>query len=262
MLKAENLVKVYERQTVLQQVSSQVQAGECLGILGPNGSGKSTFLKICAGAVNPDQGSVWISGQSIGDMKPKERARRIAVLPQRGLPPFPISVKEYLLMGREPYQTWWPWYQKSDYQKVEEWIHKLQLQEDQAKTLDQLSGGERQRVAIGQAMIQEPEYLLLDEPLNHLDLKYQYTLFRLLDQLKKEKNLVIVIVLHDINLAAQYCDQLLFLKEGRVMGYGKPHEVIHPELIEKVFEVKPVIVHSPEFSVPQILFSDFKKDDD
>lgn len=259
MLKAENLVKGYGRQTVLHHVYSLVPAGECLGILGPNGSGKSTFLKICAGEEIPEQGRVQISGQSILDLKPKERAQKIAVLPQHDLPPFPISVKEYLLMGREPYQKWWPWYRKTDYQKVDEWVKRLQLQDYQDKTLNQLSGGERQRVAIGQAMIQEPEYLLLDEPLNHLDLRYQYNFLHLLNQLKKEHDLVILIVLHDINLAAQYCDQLLFLKEGRVMGYGKTHEVIDPMLIEKVFGVKPVIVHPPEFSVPQILFS--KKDE-
>lgn len=254
MLKAENLVKSYGGRTVLSDIHCTIEPGQCLGVLGPNGSGKSTLLKCMSGAEQSDIGQIWLDKKILSSYSPKERAKRIAVLLQEGASPLPFTVEQFLLMGREPYQSWWPLFKKADYHIVEQWIERFDLAAYRTSSLAQLSGGERQRVAIAQAMVQAPKYLLLDEPLNHLDLQYQCLILDLLTKLKREQQLGIMIILHDINLAAQYCDQILLLKAGRVMGYGTPYEVISQEMMEQIYNVQTVVIEHPQRFVPQILF--------
>lgn len=255
MLKSKSLVKSYGKRKVLMNISSQVTPGEMLGILGSNGSGKSTLINLLAGLEQPDEGEVWLDEAPLISFSLKERAKRIALVPQGGAEALPISVEEYILMGREPYQNWWPWYQELDRFIVDKWIHQMDLHSYRTQTLSRLSGGERQRVEIAKAMVQEAKYLLLDEPTNHLDLKYQLSMFSMLKQLKEEKQIGIMIVMHDINLAAQYCDNLLFLKAGRLISYGKPKQIINHELINQVYGIGSLIIEHPQTSIPQILYS-------
>lgn len=259
MLKSRSLVKSYGKRKVLINIDSQVVAGEMLGILGPNGSGKSTLIHLLAGLEKPDEGEIWLDELPLARYSLRERAKRIAYVPQEGAEALSISVEEYILMGREPYQNWWPWYKEKDWQVVNRWIHQMDLGSYRTQLLSRLSGGERQRVEIAKAMAQEPDYILLDEPTNHLDLKYQLSILAMLQRLKEEMEIGIMIVIHDINLAAQYCDHLLFLKEGRVIGYGTPKQIITQELISQVYGVGSWMIEHPQTAIPQILY--FRKEE-
>jgi len=254
MLKAINIVKCYGHQKVLHNIHLKVRAGEMLGILGPNGSGKSTFLRILAGIEQPDDGEIWLDDVRLTQFSPKERAQQIAVVPQEGAEAsLSITVEEYILMGREPYQRWWPWYVDEDRRLVAQWMRELDLDCSQDRPLSALSGGERQRTEIARAMVQEPQYVMLDEPTNHLDLRYQLATLSMLKRLKEEKGIAVIIVMHDVNLAAQYCDHLLFLRSGRRIGYGKPEQIINQELIREVYGVDVLIIKHPRMSIPQVL---------
>lgn len=254
MLKATNLTKSYGKRKVLIHVDCQVSAGEMLGILGPNGSGKSTLIRLLSGLEPPDKGKIWLNETPLVQFSVKERARQLAVVPQEGAEALPISVEEYLFMGREPYQHWWPWYRADDEKIVNDWIQQLDLQSFKAHPLYGLSGGERQRVEIAKVMVQAAKYILLDEPTNHLDLKYQLAVLSMLKQLKEEQQIAIVIVMHDINLAAQFCDSLLFLKDGRRIDYGQPAQIITQDLMQTVYGVDALVISHPKTSIPQVLY--------
>jgi iron complex transport system ATP-binding protein len=259
MIKATNLVKKYGNRKVLSGVHTQIREGEILGILGPNGSGKSTLIRLLSGLEQPDQGEIWLDEVPLSRFSIKERAKRIAVVPQEGAETLSISVEEYVLMGREPYQRWWPWYQANDWMIADRWIRQLDVHPFRNQPLYCLSGGERQRAEIAKVMVQEPKYVFLDEPTNHLDLKYQVSTLSMLKRLKQEKQMAIMIVMHDLNLAAQYCDHLLFLKDGQRIGYGKPAQIIDQELIQEVYGIDALVIQHPKTSIPQVLYQSRKE---
>ncbi|TVY07677.1 ABC transporter ATP-binding protein [Paenibacillus cremeus] len=251
------LSKVFGSRRVLEEVSFQVKPGEWLGILGPNGSGKSTLLQLIAGVDRPATGEVRLDDQPVGQLARQALARKLAVLQQEALPPLSYTVREVIEMGRYPFQNWLG--DEPDASAgyaetlVERILEELRLGALAERPLDRLSGGERQRVALGKAMAQEPQLLLLDEPTTFLDIGYQVEMMSLVRTWQQERGLTVISVLHDLNLAAQYCDRLMLLHDGRAAGLGKPEDVLTAELLERVYGTRPYILPHPDSGVPQIL---------
>ncbi|MDF2720790.1 MAG: transporter ATP-binding protein [Paenibacillus sp.] len=256
MIEVNRLSKAYDGTTVVNDVSFAVQEGETLGIIGPNGSGKSTLLKFISGVERPDTGDIRLAGKPLSSYSRKQLARLIAVLQQDALPPIGFTVREVLEMGRFPYQNWLgdePDMASGDL--IDGIMERLRLKRFEERTLEHLSGGERQRVALGKVMAQQPRLLLLDEPTTYLDIGYQLQMMDTVRRWQQTEKLTVVSVLHDLNLAAQYCDRLLLIQHGRIVKIGTPWEVLDSELIERVYETKPIITAHPLTGAPQLLLA-------
>lgn len=260
MLRAKGLTKRYGGRTVLRGVDFRLGQGETVGLIGPNGSGKTTLVRLLSGEEKPDEGRVLLEGRELSAWHPRERAKKMAVLPQEGLPPVPFTVEEVVKMGRHPHMRR-PWMGREDRMAVESILERTGLVRDRHRPVDSLSGGERQRVAIAKAMAQEPRLLILDEPTTYLDIRHQLEILDEVRRWRKERGLAVLMVLHDLNLAAQYCDRLLLLQEGELVGAGKPSEVIRSDLIRKVYGVEAVIIRHPDGGVPQVLLKSREKQD-
>lgn len=245
-----------ERQAV-RPLDWTVRRGEFWAVLGPNGSGKSSLLGLIAGAERPSAGEVRLDGRPLADYGRREAARRLAVLPQEGLPPLGITVRDALEMGRFPYRDRFG--RDRDPAAAEELLARiagrLELTALLSRRLDELSGGQRQRAALGQVMAQQPKILLLDEPTAYLDIYYQLDVMELVREWREEEGLTVVAVLHDLNLAAQYAERLLLLREGSRAAEGSPEEVLTPDIVGGLFGVQPpVVVRRKEIGAPQLLF--------
>lgn len=251
----ERVVKRYGARTVLNGIDFQVEPGEWFGILGPNGGGKSTLLQAMAGVEPIDVGTVKLSGKPVGEYSRKALARQVAVLQQDALPPVGFTVQEVVEMGRYPYQNWFGDEAEDAAALVDRVIRWLKLEPLRERPVDALSGGERQRVALGKAMAQQPKLLLLDEPTTFLDIGFQLEMMDRIRLWQKECGMTVVSVLHDLNLAAQYCDRLLLLHEGVIAGIGGAGDVLQEDLLERVYGTRPFVVSHPERSVPQILLA-------
>ncbi|MEI7026019.1 heme ABC transporter ATP-binding protein [Paenibacillus sp. y28] len=239
--------------TILSRVSFEVAQGEMVGIIGPNGSGKSTLLRLLAGIERPHEGSVKLEGRQSREYPRKELARWLAVLQQDALPDVAFSVREVVEMGRYPFQNWLGREEADSALQVERILQRLQLSEIAERTVDRLSGGERQRVALAKVMAQQPRLLLLDEPTTYLDIGYQLQFMDHVRQWQREEGLTAVAVLHDLNLAAMYCDRLLVLHQGRIADAGLPADVLQSGRIEQVYGTLPLVVPHPENGAPQLL---------
>ena len=249
----QDLRKLYGNQAVLDGVQFAVRPGECFGIIGPNGSGKSTLLKMLSGVERADSGHVHLNGVDIAKMKIKQIARKIAVLLQEALSPVDYSVRDVIEMGRYPHQNWWGIDDTECTSLIADISYKLCLEHLLHRAVSTLSGGERQRVAIAKAMAQQPDLLLLDEPTTFLDIGYQMQMMDMVRNWQVEQGITVITVLHDLNLAAQYCDRILILNQGKQIALGTPAEVISDHLIESVYGTRPIILEHPVSAIPQIL---------
>ncbi|WP_330273029.1 ABC transporter ATP-binding protein [Lentzea sp. NBC_00516] len=219
-------------------------SGEVVGIVGPNGSGKSTTLRCVYRALKPDAGTVLLDGENVH--KRHDVARHLAALTQESQVEFDFTVAEVVEMGRLPHDR----DPARDSRVVSEALSTVDVSHLASRSFLSLSGGERQRVLIARAIAQEPRVLVLDEPTNHLDIRHQLDVLRLTRGL----GITVLTVLHDLNLAASFCDRLYVLDEGRIVASGTPAEVLVPELIAKVFHVTAHVVRHPTTGVPQLLF--------
>ncbi|MFD0711415.1 ABC transporter ATP-binding protein [Paenibacillus sp. GCM10027626] len=253
MIEAKAVTKLIDGRPVLSGISFQMPEGAMYGIIGPNGAGKSTLLRLMSGVDAPTEGSLTLHGKAASSYGRKELARWLAVLQQGGLDPAGFTVKEVLAMGRYPFQNWLGEEKKDAEPIIADALRLMGLTALAERKLDQLSGGERQRVALAKVMVQEPQLLLLDEPTTFLDIGYQVSLLDTVKQWQQEKKLTVVAVLHDLNLAAHYCDFLLVLNQGRIEAFGRPEQIIEPELIAQVYGAKGVVVRHPVTGVPQLL---------
>ncbi|HEY9577729.1 MAG TPA: ABC transporter ATP-binding protein, partial [Pseudobacillus sp.] len=250
MIQIEKLSGGYDSKLIIRELSFSVQKGELFGILGPNGSGKTTLLKMISGIVPAGRGSIRIKGKKIIDYKPKDLAKRLAVLPQLTPQAFSYTVKETVSLGRYAHQSGlFPIWREEDEQAVRKAMEQTGTMQFAETSLEELSGGERQRVFLAQALAQEPEILLLDEPTNHLDLSFQKELLDLLKKMASETGLTIISIFHDLNLASLYCDRLLLMEEGEMHGLGIPSEVLKEEPIQQVY--KTAIHQRPHPEVPK-----------
>ncbi|MCT8137068.1 ABC transporter ATP-binding protein [Anaerobacillus sp. CMMVII] len=262
MIVAKNLSKKYESKEVLKEVNLSVNSGEIVGIIGPNGCGKSTLMKLLSGAEVPTGGTVEINGKPIKKYKPKELARKLAVLQQEALPHIGFTVREIIEMGRYPYQNWMGeeiTERLHQYDVVDQTIRKLNLTHLENKSIDNLSGGERQRVALGKVMAQEPSILMLDEPTTFLDIGFQLQMMEIVKRWQEECQLTVVVILHDLNIASLYCHKIIMIKEGKVEKVGTPTSVIDGNLIGTIYNTKPFVIdHPSQKDSPQIILNPTK----
>ncbi|MFI5395006.1 MAG: ABC transporter ATP-binding protein [Candidatus Binatia bacterium] len=227
----------YRTAAALDDVSFDLKQGEILGILGPNGSGKSTTLRIMSGILQPQAGSVQWHGQPLARVRRSELARRMAVVPQDTTIEFPFSVMEVVLMGRAPHLGGFAFEGDRDVEVAEAAMRRTATLPLAHRSIHELSGGERQRVILARALAQEPEVLLLDEPGAFLDIRHAVDLYDLLRDLQSE-GMTLATVLHDLNLAALYCDRVALLKAGRLVHLGPPSEVITYATVRDVYETE------------------------
>ncbi|GAA1336279.1 ABC transporter ATP-binding protein [Saccharothrix algeriensis] len=235
---------------ILRGITLRAGAGEVHGIVGPNGSGKSTTLRCVYRALRPAGGVVRVDGRDLHDLPVRDTARRLAALTQDSHVEFDFTVAEVVAMGRLPHQGAFERETAEDRQVCADALSRMDAAHLAGRSFLSLSGGERQRVLIARALAQQPGVLVLDEPTNHLDISHQLAVLALTRRL----GVTVLAVLHDLNLAAAYCDHLHVLDRGRVVAGGKPAEVLTPEVLWEVFRVRAHVVPHPTSGVPQLLF--------
>lgn len=206
-----------------------------------------------SGSEKANSGTVQYEGKNVHTFSKKELAQSVAVLQQEALPPIGFTVREVVEMGRFPFQNWFGDEKKDVASLVNEVLEKMSLTSLENRELNQLSGGERQRVALAKIMVQEPSLVMLDEPTTYLDIGHQIQLMDQIRMWQKHTKLTVVSVLHDLNLAALYCDQLLLMHKGRIVKKGTPEEVLQAKLIEEVYGTSPIILEHPTANVPQMI---------
>ncbi|HEY8393832.1 MAG TPA: ABC transporter ATP-binding protein [Thermaerobacter sp.] len=243
----------YEAEPVLDGLSLRVRPGEWLGILGPNGSGKTTLLRAISGYLPARAGHVLIEGQPLSAYTVRERARRMAAVGAELPLDVPLRVAEYVALGRTPHLDGWGREGRRDWQVVGEAMARTGVAALADRPVTRLSAGERQKVMIARALAQEPRILLVDEPTSHLDIRHQLEIMDLFAGLRTRLGLTLIAVLHDINLAALYCDRLVLLREGRVFAAGEPDRVITAENIRQVYGCDVLVRPHPTAGVPQVV---------
>lgn len=223
-----------QSRTVLNGIDLNLGAGQIIGLLGPNGSGKSTLLRCLAGLLPRQTGKIYLNDTLLSKMSLRSRAKHLAFVPQHSDVDQDLSVEQIVRLGRTPHRTRFLGWDCVDERALEEAIFLMKLSQLRKRTWKQLSGGERQRTQIARALAQQPRILILDEPTNHLDIQYQLELLSLITQL----SMTVIVALHDLNLAANYCQRLVIMKQGEVIASGTPETVLTPAMIEEAWCVK------------------------
>jgi len=247
-----NLSHSFGKRNVLKHLSFSVEKGDFFIIIGPNGSGKTTLMKLMAGILRPQKGQIEILGLPKPSYSPRALARAVAFVPQRLPVDLPFTVGEAVLLGRAPYQGTLGIESKRDLEIAEQAMQFTEVDHLNSLNIGQLSGGEQQRVFIARAICQEPEIMLLDEPTAALDLAHQVKVMDLMEKLKIEKGITVIMVSHDVNLAAMYSDQVLLLKEGQVVCMGTPSEVLSFRTLEETYACKLLVDESPLGGCPRV----------
>jgi iron complex transport system ATP-binding protein len=245
MLEIKNLNFKYAQRQVLTDISCEINRGEFVGIIGPNGAGKTTLLKLIDALLSPPHNSVFFNGQSLHTYDRKSLARLIAYVPQELEVIFGYSVRDVVRMGRFPHVAGVGFLSEGDEQIVEDSIKLMDVTRFLDRKFNELSGGERQRVVIASALAQEPRVILLDEPTSSLDLHHQIEIYKILKNEQTTNKLTVIVVTHDINLAAQFCERLLLLHKGKLLSDGIPNEVLQFNTLQSVFGVNVYIDINP-----------------
>ena len=258
MIEARNIRVEVGDKSLLKGISILLNPGEIVAVLGPNGAGKSTLLKVLSGDIVPTSGVVYMSGKDLGSWSRKDIAQTRAVLPQSSALGFPFTSFDVVLMGRSPHQS--RDFTKLDYEIAQDALSAVGVQHLKDRLYTTLSGGESQRVHLARVLAQiwqpkedSPRFLLLDEPTSNLDIAFQHQTLSVVRDFS-EHNVGILIVLHDLNLAAQYAQQIVLLKDGMIaVNAGSPAEVLNPEVIESVYKMKFSVMQHPHMDCPLVL---------
>jgi iron complex transport system ATP-binding protein len=251
-IRVQKLDYAFNQYAVLKDVAFEVKTGQFFIIIGPNGSGKTTLLKMLVGLLPLKTGQIEVFSQPINRYTAKTLSRQMAYVPQKVPVEFPFTVTQVVLMGRAPYLGLLGFEADSDLELARNAMTITGVGHLANRRLDQLSGGEQQRVFIARAICQQPKILLLDEPTAALDLSYQVRLMDLLECLKKEQGITIIMVSHNLNMAAMYADHLLLLAKGRVARMGPPDRVIEFELLEQIYNCALLVDESPLGQYPRV----------
>ena len=235
MLEIRDLTLAYGERVALRDVSLSLARGELLGVVGPNASGKSSLIRAITRVVPPLRGEVWLDGSPVRDLSQRELALRVAVVPQNPSLPEAFTALEVVLMGRTPHLGLLQSEGRADVAAVRRALEQTDAWDLAARRIGELSGGERQRVVVARALAQETPLLLLDEPTAHLDVGHQAAVLNLVRWLCRSEGKAVLAVVHDLTLAAQYCDRLAMLSEGRLVAAGSPHEVLSLEVLASVY---------------------------
>lgn len=252
----ECLAIAYEDKMVVDNLDMQIPQGKITTIIGANGCGKSTVLKAVGRILKPKGGMVYLNGEDIRRLSTKEVAQRMAILPQSPQAPAGLTVGELVAYGRFPHQRGMGKLKDGD-KKIIAWaLEVTKLTELETTAVDNLSGGQRQRVWIAMALAQQTDLILLDEPTTYLDLSYQLEVLQLLYQLNREQGCTIVMVLHDLNLAARFADYMVAIRGGKIIRHGTPEEVMTVEVLRETFQIEAMIIKESRTGRPTCVFYD------
>ena len=251
-MKVDKVKFKYSNKTVLNGLNLDIEKGSFLSILGPNGSGKTTLLKNMCNLLKPYEGAIYIDNLQLKGIKYKDLAKTMAVVHQGSNPNFEFNIHDIVLMGRYPHQKRFSFDSKADLDIVKQVMLDTDIWKLREKSIFEISGGERQRVIIARALAQQPEILLLDEPITFLDIKHQISILNLCKKLNKEKQITIITTMHDINLASRYSDYILLLDSGKVEVLDIPEKVVTEKNIEAVYGIKVKLINE-EKEVPYII---------
>ena len=254
LYKGINLVSGYGAEPVLHNLNIELHQGEVLGVLGPNGSGKSTLIRTLTGVLPLISGEIYLSDRKVSELSRQEQAQQVAVVPQASPVLFSFSVRETVEMGRYPYIGSLNSMGEKDNDIVTLAMRKVNIYHLRDRSIDQLSGGEWQRVMLARALAQNSKVLLLDEPTAHLDLSHQLQIFKIVKKLCSNEGTGVLCVLQDLNLAAEFCERIILMEEGRILLEGKPHEVITIENLRKIYGVAVKIKQNPYSNRPMVIF--------
>jgi len=252
-LRAEQVRLGYGDRTIVDGLDLDVVAGTITAVIGPNGCGKSTLLRALGRLLKPTAGQVVLDGKRIDRVPTREVAKVLGLLPQAPSAPEGLTVADLVARGRHPHQAWYRQWSADDEDAVAQALDWTGIADLAERPVDQLSGGQRQRAWISMALAQGTDLLLLDEPTTFLDLAHQVDVLDLVRRLHSEAGRTVVMVLHDLNLAARYADRLVAMREGRIVAAGKPAEVITEELLEEVFGLAARVIQDPVAGTPLVV---------
>ena len=245
MIKLLNISASYQDAAILENVCLNINPKLFYGIIGPNGAGKTTLLKIMTGIKSPDSGEVWLAGKEIRRFAKKEVAKIMAVVPQSSFVPPLFTVEDVVAMGRYPFQQFRFSDSEADRDCVREAMEKTGIYALRHRRINELSGGQRQEVIIARALAQTPRILMLDEPTASLDIKHQMKILRLTTALVRNEGMAAVMVIHDLNLAARFCDRLVLLHDKEILTMGRPETVLTPAHLKIAYGVDTAVMENP-----------------
>ncbi|AHK31214.1 phosphonate ABC transporter ATP-binding protein [Rhodococcus opacus PD630] len=250
---ADNLSLGYGDRVIVDHLDLEVRTGVITTVIGPNGCGKSTLLRALGRLLRPRNGSVLLDGKAIGSMRTKDVARTLGMLPQAPLAPEGLTVADLVARGRHPHQSWLRQWSSDDEGEVAEALALTGVSDLADRPVDQLSGGQRQRAWISMALAQGTDILLLDEPTTYLDLAHSIEVLDLVDRMHEELGRTVVMVLHDLNLAIRYSDQLIVMRDGSIVAAGAPKDIISAELLLEVFGLEAAVIADPVSDRPLVV---------
>ena len=253
MLAVEDIHFAYRGSPVLDGLDLSVGEGELVGVVGPNGSGKTTLMRLISGVLEPSSGRIRLGGVDAATLSSSERARLVSVVPQDSQLPLGFSVLELVLMGRNPHLKLLQWEGDSDLEVATQAMKLTETLDLAERSLGALSGGERQRAVVAMALAQQAPLLLLDEPTSSLDLAHQTGIMDLVKSVQEKRGGGVLVAMHDLTLAAQYCSRIVMLADGRSYAEGLPRDVLTREVISKVYGAEVFILSHPRGGTPVVL---------
>lgn len=253
-IKIDHLNWSYEEKKILNDITLDIQRGLFTGIIGPNGSGKTTMAKLISKLLKTEKHTIFINQDDLSEIKIAELAKTMAMVPQSSSITYDLTAYEIVLLGRTPHLKRFERESHHDHALVKKVMIETDTWQYKDRLIHQLSGGERQRVIIARALAQEPKILVLDEPVTYLDVHHQLQVMDLIKQLSESRKITIVTILHDLNYALKYCDQVMMLHEGEIFKYGSPDEVVTVENIKEVYNIDVHIMAHPVTQMPLVIF--------
>ena len=258
MLDVEGLNFSYADDAILRDVTLSVAAGEVVGVVGPNGSGKTTLIRLVTGLLKPDGGTVKVNDTDVSRLRARERARLIGVVPQNPQLPLGFSVMDLVLMGRNPHLGVLRWEGQKDIEVAVSAMKMTATDHLADRPLGNLSGGEQQRAVVATALAQEGPVLLLDEPTSSLDLAHQSGVMGLVRRVQRERGGAVLLAMHDLTLAAQYCDRIVMLAAGAIYADGPPVDVLTAANVREVYGAEVTVLQHPETGAPVVVPAPFQ----
>jgi iron complex transport system ATP-binding protein len=253
MLKIKNLSVYYGQRQVLKQIQLEVASGEIVALIGPNGAGKSTLIRSISGVIPAREGTIEVDGVNVTSLSSMERARQVAVVPQAVNMPPAFTAWETVLLGRTPYLNFLGQTSAKDEDLARQALEQVDAHHLAERRMDEISGGEQQRVLLARSLAQDTPILLMDEPTAHLDLPHQIDLLKLISKQAKEKNLSVLVALHDLNIASLFADRIAVVQGGLLCLAGSPKETLTSEILHSVYHMPVHVLTHPETGAPLIV---------